>query len=102
VIYARGNWAEREYCLTSFDPQLTDFGPVLLPRLRRDLSTNPATCFPMTSNEVWKHIATGAAGTRQIARADPFIRAAARFTMDEIKPALLQPPGVIAIRARRM
>jgi hypothetical protein len=56
----------------------------------------------MTSNEVWKHIATGAAGTRQIARADPFIRAAARFTMDEIKPALLQPPGVIAIRARRM
>src|SRR4051794_40681095 len=44
----------------SFDLQLIAFGTVLLPRLRQGLSTNPAICFPMISNEVWKHIATGA------------------------------------------
>lgn len=72
VIFARDNSAEREYRPTSFDPALTAFGPALLPRLRRGLSTNPATYFPMISNEVWKHIATGVAGTQQIARAEPF------------------------------
>ncbi len=72
VIFARSNSAERELHLTSFDPQLTAFGPVLLPRLRRGLSTNPATYCPTISNEVWKHIATGVAGIQQIARAEPF------------------------------
>jgi hypothetical protein len=70
VKYARGNWTEQNYRLTSFDLQLTGFGTVLLPRLRRDLSMNPATCFPIVSNTVSKHIATGAAGTRQIVRAE--------------------------------
>ena len=72
MIFARSNWAEREFRLTSFDPQLIAFGPALQPRLRRGLSTNQVTCFPMISNEVWKHIAIGVAGTQQIARAEPF------------------------------
>lgn len=92
MIYARSNWAERECCLTSFDLQLIAFGPVLLPRLKRGLSPNPATCFPMTSNAVWKHIATGAAGTRQIARADPTTqRLGTSFPLAEILGALLAP-----------